>query len=104
MAACISGAASFISTAALQLKLNWYASTGNIDAPSNVVNDPVYVFTGKYDTIVYPAIAKLNAQLYSRLGANVKTNLDISAHHGFLSDHYGGSCATPNAPNYINNW
>jgi len=102
-AVCMSGPAAFISVSALQWKLNSYASVGSIDGPSNVVNDPVYVFSGKYDTVAYPGIVKLNEQLYTRLGANVKTNFNMPAHHGFPTDNFGGKCAVLNSKNFINN-
>ena len=84
--------------------LNWYVSSGNIDTLSNVVDDPVYVFSGKYDTVVDPGIVKLNEQLYTGLGADVKTNFEMATQHGFLTDNFGASCAVLDKPNYINNW
>ena len=103
-AVCMSGPAAYISVTALKWKLDSYASSGSVDNPSNVANDPVYVFSGKYDTVAYPGIVKLNEQLYSKLGANVKTNFDMAAHHCFPTDNFGTKCSALNTENFINNW
>ena len=103
-ALCMTGPASFISVSALEWKLNYYASFGSIDDPSNIEDDPVYVFSGTKDTVAYPGVVKLNEDLYSRLKAKVKTNFDMVAHHGFPTENFGGRCETLNAENYINNW
>jgi predicted esterase len=103
-AVCMSGPAAYISASALQWKLNSYALVGSVDDPSNVANDRVYVFSGKHDTVAYPGIVKLNEQLYSRLGANVKTNFDMAAHHCFPTDNFGAKCNVLNTANFINNW
>ncbi|CAF4481152.1 unnamed protein product, partial [Rotaria magnacalcarata] len=75
-----------------------------IDDPVNIEGDPVYVFSGIYDKVAYPGVVKLNEQLYSRLGAMVKTNFDMPAHHGFPTENFGAKCSTLNTANYINNW
>lgn len=101
---CMTGPASFVSVSALEWKINYYKSNKDIDDPSNIVNDPVYVFSGKYDKVAYPGVVKLNEQLYSRLGAKVKTNFDMPAHHGFPTENFGAACSSLNLANYINNW
>ncbi|CAF1184393.1 unnamed protein product [Adineta steineri] len=103
MAICLNGPASFISVSAMQTALNSNALYRNIDSLSNIRNDPVYAFSGKYDTVVLPGIATLNEQLYTRFGANVKTNFNMLAHHGFPTDNFGGKCDELNKPNFINN-
>jgi hypothetical protein len=104
MAVCMTGPAAYISTLALQWTIESYALSGSIDDPSTIANDPVYVFSGKYDSVVYPGIAKLNEELYLRFGANVKTNFDMPANHCFPTENFGDECATLNSKNYINNW
>ncbi|CAF3910034.1 unnamed protein product, partial [Rotaria sp. Silwood1] len=52
-----------------EYKVKYYASNDYIDVPSNIVGDPVYVFSGKYDKVAYPGVVKLNAELYQRLNA-----------------------------------
>jgi hypothetical protein len=101
---CITGPAFYVPVAALELKLKSYASAGSVDDPTNVVNDPVYVFTGKYDTIVNPGIVKINAELYTLLSANITTNYDLPAEHCYPTDNFGEPCAALNIQNYINNW
>ncbi|CAF1184344.1 unnamed protein product [Adineta steineri] len=103
MAICLNGPASFISVSAMQTALNSNALYRSIDSLSNIRNDPVYAFSGKYDTVVLHGIATLNEQLYTRFGANVKTNFNMLAHHGFPTDNFGGNCNELNKPNFINN-
>ncbi|CAF1620978.1 unnamed protein product, partial [Adineta ricciae] len=73
VALCMSGPALYVSVSVLQSKINSYKSAGSIDDPANIANDPVYVFSGKYDTVAYPGVVKLNKDLYARFNANVKT-------------------------------
>ena len=103
-ALCMTGPAAYISVSALQYKIKSYRSSGSIDDPSKLKDDPVYVFSGKYDTVAYPGVVKLNADLYSRLGANVKTNFDMAASHGFPTENFGSQCASLNTKNYLNDW
>ncbi|CAF3813204.1 unnamed protein product [Adineta steineri] len=101
-ALCMSGPAAYVSVSTLQLKINSYALTGSIDSPTNIASDSVYVFSGKYDTVAYPGVVKLNEDLYKRFGANVKTNFDMAAHHGFPTNNFGAKCAVLNKDNFIN--
>lgn len=101
---CMTGPALYIPVSALQLKINTYKLSGSIDDPANMANDSVYVFSGKYDTVAYPGVVKINKDLYSRLGANVKTNFDMAAHHGFPTENFGAKCNVLNKENFINNW
>ncbi|CAF1344148.1 unnamed protein product [Rotaria sordida] len=102
-AVCMTGPASFIFVSYLESKIKYYASNDYIDNPSNIAGDPVYVFSGKYDKIAYPGVVKLNAGLYTRLNATVKTNFDMPAHHGFPTENFGATCSSLNLANYINN-
>jgi poly(3-hydroxybutyrate) depolymerase len=104
MVLCMTGPSAYISTTALQQTIKTYALTGSIDDPATIINDPVYVFSGKYDSVVYPGTVKLNEDLYSRFGANVKTNFDMSANHCFPTESYGAECAVLNKKSYINDW
>ena len=103
-AACLSGPITTVSVPALERKLKSYEKAGSIDSLSNIKNDPVYIFTGRFDPIAFPGMVKLNEKLYSLFGANIKTNYDLPATHGFITETFGGSCAIPNLNNYINNW
>ncbi|CAF3895029.1 unnamed protein product [Rotaria sp. Silwood2] len=101
--ACMSGPLNFVTAPGIMLKLKWYDSIGSVDDISNIQGDPVYIFTGKYDLVARPSTVKLNEDVYSKLGANIKTNYDMAATHGFPTDNFGKSCATLNLENYINN-
>ncbi|CAF5017607.1 unnamed protein product [Rotaria sp. Silwood1] len=101
--ACMSGPLNFVTAPGILLKLPWYGSMGSIDNVSNIHGDPVYIFTGKYDLVARPSTVKINEDVYSELGANIKTNYDMAATHGFPTDNFGKSCSTLNLENYINN-
>ena len=103
-AKCLSGPITSISVPSLERKLKAHEKDGSIDKLANIKDDPVYIFTGKYDPIALPGLVKLNEKLYSPLGANIKTNYDMPATHGFATETFGGTCAIPNLSNYINNW
>ncbi|CAM2728150.1 unnamed protein product [Rotaria socialis] len=101
---CMTGPAALISVTVLEQKIKYYRLLDKIDDPVNLKGDPVYVFSGIYDKVAYPGVVKLNEQLYSRLGATVKTNFNMPAHHGFPTENFGAACSTLNMANYINNW
>lgn len=101
---CMLGPSIYILVSALLGQINTYASSGRIDNPTNIANDRVYIFTGLYDTVEASGVVKLNQNLYSQLNANVKTNYNMRASHGFPTVNYGTACAVLNAANYIINW
>lgn len=103
-AGCMSGPVTSISVPILENKLKSYATNGLIDNLTNIKDDPVYIFSGKYDPIALQSIVKLNERIYRPLGAKLKTNYDMPATHGFPTETYGGSCAIPNLDNYLNDW
>ncbi|CAF3084771.1 unnamed protein product [Rotaria sp. Silwood2] len=102
-AICMTGPALYIFVSNLEYKVKYYASNGYIDDPSNIAGDRVYVFSGKYDKVAYPGVVKLNAELYQKLNATVKTNFGMPANHGFATEDFGASCILLNLANYINN-
>lgn len=101
---CMSGPLTSISVPGILTKIIYYDSFGSIDSRSNLKDDPVYIFTGKYDTVALPGTVKLNEQIYSSFGANIKTNYDMAAVHGFPTENFGKSCSVLNLNNFINNW
>jgi len=100
---CMSGSVTSISVPGILNKIKSYESWGNIDNTTNLKNDPVYIFSGKYDTVSSPGIVKLNGQIYTSLNAKVKTNYDMGSAHGFPTENYGLSCMVLNMYSYINN-
>ncbi|UJR13347.1 hypothetical protein I4U23_000365 [Adineta vaga] len=102
-AACMSGPVTSISVSGITKKIKAFESSGLIDSTANIVNDPVYIFSGKYDPVALPGMVKLNEKVYASLNANMKTNYDLPATHAVPTEHYGGKCAIPNLSTYINN-
>ncbi|CAF3394189.1 unnamed protein product [Rotaria sp. Silwood1] len=100
---CMQGPVQNISALRILLKLESYESAGNIDSLSNIENDSVYIFSGTKDLVTLPSIVKLNEKIYSVLGANIKTNYELPAAHGFPTDNFGESCDVLNIKNFINN-
>ncbi|CAF2710932.1 unnamed protein product [Rotaria sp. Silwood2] len=102
-AACMTGPVTSVSVPVLERQLKSYEKDGSIDRLANIKDDPVYIFSGKYDPVALPGLVKLNEKLYLPLGANLKTNYDMPATHGFPTETFGGKCAIPNLDTYINN-
>lgn len=103
-AKCLSGPVTSVSVPSLERKLVAYEKDGSIDKLANIKQNPVYIFTGKYDPVALPGIVKLNEKLYSSFGANIKMNYDMPATHGFATETFGDPCAIPNLSTFINNW
>jgi len=103
-AMCMSGPVTSISVSGIEKKLASFVSARSVDNTSNIIGDPVYIFSGKYDPIALPGLVKLNEKLYKSLNANIKTNYDLPATHGVPTEHFGGLCAVPNTANFINKW
>jgi poly(3-hydroxybutyrate) depolymerase len=101
---CLYGPAQLIPVAKLENQLQSYVQAGSADPTSHLKNDPVYIFSGTSDHVVSPAVVKINEQIYSSVGAHIKTNYDVPANHGFVTDNFGGLCEMLNIVNYINNW
>ena len=102
--ACMGGPATSVSVSNIQNKLKSYVTAGSSDSTANIKDDPVYIFTGKNDRTVIPGVVKLNEQIYSTLGASIKTNYDLPANHGFPTENFGGKCDALSSANFINNW
>ena len=102
--ACMNGPATSVSATSIQNKLKSYVTGGSADDTSNVKDDPIYIFTGTNDRTVIPGVVKINEQIYSSLGANIKTKYDLAANHGFPTENFGGKCDVLYSANFINNW
>jgi hypothetical protein len=101
---CLYGPASLIPVEKLLNQLQSYVSAGTVDPTSNLKNDPVYIFSGRYDPVVLPDIVKLNEKVFSSFSTNIKTNYEMRATHGFATDNFGGPCEFPDFKYFINNW
>lgn len=53
------------------VKAGNYFSDGDIDNPSNLENDPVYIFSGALDTVVRPAKQEAQRDFFDNYNANV---------------------------------
>jgi len=101
---CMHGPAVLIPVSKLESQLQTYVQSGSADPTSHLHNDPVYIFTGTNDVVVFPNVVKLNEQIFTTYGAKIQTNYDSLANHGFITDNFGGVCEFLNIDNYINNW
>eukprot|EP01126_Amoeba_proteus_P046679 TRINITY_DN5285_c0_g1_i5.p1 TRINITY_DN5285_c0_g1~~TRINITY_DN5285_c0_g1_i5.p1 ORF type:complete len:310 (+),score=53.36 TRINITY_DN5285_c0_g1_i5:125-931(+) len=80
-----------------------FASSGSIDALSNLQSHSVFIFSGQNDRTVYPGVVQKLQQMYSDLGlSNITTNYNTQAGHSFPTTGYGNPCGTTMSP-YITN-
>lgn len=77
------------------------ARDGEIDPVSGVLDDKVYLFSGKNDRTVRPAIVAAAGEFYEKLGvapANIKRVSDYPAGHAFVTESEGGACEVSREP------
>lgn len=77
------------------------AADGEIGAIADVVTDRVYLFSGKNDRTVVPAIVAAAADFYRRLGVpetSIKTVTDMPAGHAFITESEGLACEKSDQP------
>lgn len=103
-AECLSGPVTSISIPDIVKRIAKYESEGLIDRTSNMIRDPVYIFSGKYDPIVPQPIARLNDQLYAVYNTSIKTNYDLPSTHGYPTYNFGEPCPILNVKYFINKW
>ncbi len=97
------GQASYNSTLAVsELYLAQQASLGTIDPPSNLRNQPVYLWSGTRDTVVNPLEMRDLATEYNDLGANVRFDDGFPAAHGWESPAGELACGTLGSPYMVN--
>jgi hypothetical protein len=78
-----------------------YANQGKIDALENLETKKVYVFSGRLDTTVKPAVTDWVDDWYLLAGlpaANIAYKNDIDAPHALPTLDYGNSCTAPGNP------
>lgn len=77
------------------------AGRGAIDRLKGLRDDRVYLFSGKADRVVAPALVRKASALYAALGVN-KSGIQLverfEAGHGFVTEDEGGACAVTRAP------
>jgi len=73
---------------------------GLVDNPDNLKNDKVYLFSGKDDTIVDPAVVHALQSYYSAFVStnNIVADYNIEAEHCLPTLNYGEACATLASP------
>jgi len=86
----------------LKLAAEGYEALGLIDKLSNLIKSKIYFFSGKRDSVVWSGIVKKSQKFFEKLGADVKTEYDISAEHTFPTDFFGNACSKLKTP-YIGN-
>lgn len=77
------------------------AADGAIDPIADAVRDRIYLFSGKNDHTVTPAIVASAAEFYRRLGvpdANIRFVSNLPAGHAFVTDTQGAACSTSAEP------
>ena len=90
--------------ARLERRADERARTGKIDALKDLKGDRVYLFAGKADCTVAPALVQKAAELYEASGvvaADIVLRTDIDAGHGFVTEDEGVACDTSETP-YLN--
>jgi len=71
------------------------AEGNKVDPLSFVQTDKVYLFSGKQDRTVVPAIVRAAEKFYLKLGVpkrNIKRVMQYPAGHAFVTENEGGSC------------
>lgn len=78
-------------------------SGSGIDDISNLKESKVYVFHGTKDSINKVEAGQKAAELYTRVGADVRTQFWTLAEHGMVTKNYGSKCDEFKHPPAINN-
>jgi hypothetical protein len=85
----------------LAAKARQRAERGEIDPVSNVLRHRIYLFSGKEDHTVLPAIVASAAEFYAQIGTpsgQVKLVTEYGAGHGFVTDDKGATCDRSGTP------
>jgi len=80
-----------------------FASAGYIDDLANLNGQPIYLYSGQFDTVVNRGVVELLQQQYQALNpnSNVTTTYDIDSEHCIPTMDYGNMCIMLESP-YIN--
>lgn len=89
------------SASGLADKTKSLAASGRIDPVASLVTDRVYLFSGKNDHTVVPAIVNSAAEYYADLGipeANITFVNSYPAGHAFVTEAEGQACEVSGSP------
>ena len=86
--------------ALLASEANALASAGRIDATRNLARSRAWLFTGRADRTIYPAVVEALRDFYATYKAEVVLIADKPAAHGMVTEHYGSACGVT-APPFI---
>lgn len=77
---------------------------GYIDTTRNLKDDPVYLFSGKDDSVVDPSVVKALHDYYAHFLPNIVADYNVEAEHCIPTLNYleGEACSTLSSP-YIGN-
>lgn len=78
-----------------------FARDGKIDPIEGVRSNRIYLFTGKEDRTVMPAIVEAAADFYRKLGVpgeNLLMVANYPAGHAFVTEHSGSACGVSDKP------
>jgi len=81
-----------------------FASSGKIDAVSNIARQKVYLYSGKFDEVVHSKVVHGAQAFYSNLGvpsSNIKAEYNILSAHCMPTLNYGNPCVMFGSP-YLN--
>lgn len=79
------------------------ATLGNIDSPTNLAGQKVYLFSGTNDTTIYPAVVRYLEDMYEIFDVNLSSNFNIPAQHTFPTDSYNGNPCSQSVSPFISN-
>ena len=78
----------------LEAKARELASQDRIDSLDNVKDSRVYIQAGKEDDVVRQGTSPKTAELYSRFGADIKTEYDVPTAHVIPTVATGDDCSS----------
>ncbi|ETO18715.1 Fibronectin type III domain protein, partial [Reticulomyxa filosa] len=82
-----------------------FATSGDIDATSNIATMRVYLYSGTKDTVVQSGCVKKGQEYFAEFAqesSQVYFQNNISSEHAMITDFYGNKCSDLAEP-YINN-
>jgi poly(3-hydroxybutyrate) depolymerase len=84
--------------ALLKARTELVASANHIDATSNLARSRAWLFTGRADETVYPAVVYALRDFYAAYQAQVALVANQPAAHGMVTERAGNACGVTAAP------